>query len=269
MKSLPIRTVFAVLLIGLLALVLWLGGWVQAIVLGLFSVSAVHEMTDIFRIKDIYPFSIPLLIMGGTEYIVLYKLGSSWLLLLAVLVFFALMIERILNPKRTTLDLVASLGIMIYPLSMLLCLGAVGFGRTDYSRMALFCCFAGPCMADNAAYMIGSVFGKHKLCPAVSPNKTIEGAVSGVIFGALGGVLAFYVQKLWGFDISIWFYIIVCFIGGIIGQFGDLLSSTFKRWAGVKDFGNLIPGHGGAMDRLDSAMIAAPMVLAAFTLFIR
>ena len=257
MKSLPIRTVFAVLLIGLLALVLWLGGWVQAIVLGLFSVIAVHEMTDIFRNKDIHPFSIPLLIMGGTEYIVLYKLGSSWLLLLAV------------NPKRTTLDLVASLGIMIYPLSMLLCLGAVGFGRTDYSRMALFCCFAGPCMADNAAYMIGSVFGKHKLCPAISPNKTIEGAVSGVIFGALGGVLAFYVQKLWGFDISIWFYIIVCFIGGIIGQFGDLLASTFKRWAGVKDFGNLIPGHGGAMDRLDSAMIAAPMVLAAFTLFIR
>lgn len=267
MKNLPIRTVFAILLIGLLALVLYFGGMFQAVVMGIFCFIAVHEMNGVFNNKDIHPFTLPLQFMGATQFIVVYKLGFKYLLALAVLVFMALMIERIINHKRTTLDFAASLCILIYPISLLLCMGASGFEK-DYSRMALFCCFAGPCMADNAAYMIGSVLGKHKLCPSISPNKTVEGAVSGVIFGALGGVLAFYVQKLWAFDLPLYFYIIVCFIGGIIGQFGDLLSSTFKRWANVKDFGRLIPGHGGVMDRLDSAMIVAPVIFTIFTLFI-
>ncbi len=269
MKDLPLRTVIAILLLALLALVLWLGGWVQAIILGIFSAMAIHEMNDIFKKKDIHPFVIPHMILGAAQFAVLFKLGMKWLFALVVLTFFSIMIERILNGKRTNIDLVASFSMLVYPLAPLLCLGAVGFDNSDYSRIALFCCFAGPCMADNAAYMVGSICGKHKLCPEISPNKTTEGAVSGLIGGALGGILAYFIQKLWGFDISIWALLIICFLGGFIGQFGDLLSSTYKRWAGVKDFGNIFPGHGGVMDRLDSAMIAAPMVLAAFTLFIK
>lgn len=94
-------------------------------------------------------------------------------------------------------------------------------------------------MADNTAYMVGSLFGKHKLCPYISPNKTVEGAVSGVVGGALGGVIVYFAQKLWGLDVSLVTLIAVCFIAGIVGQFGDLLASTFKRWAGVKDYSNL------------------------------
>lgn len=125
-----------------------------------------------------------------------------------------------------------------------------------------------PAWLDNTAYMVGSLFGKHKLCPYISPNKTVEGAVSGVVGGALGGVVVYFAQKLWGLDVSLVTLIAVCFIAGIVGQFGDLLASTFKRWAGVKDYSNLFPGHGGVMDRLDSAMVAAPIVAVAFAFFI-
>ena len=86
--------------------------------------------------------------------------------------------------------------------------------------------------------------------------------------GALGGVIVYFAQKLWGLDVSLVTLIAVCFIAGIVGQFGDLLASTFKRWAGVKDYSNLFPGHGGVMDRLDSAMVAAPIVAVAFAFFI-
>lgn len=269
MKDLPTRTLMAVLLIGLLALVLWLGGWVQAIVLGLISVIAVHEMHEIFAKKDIHPFVIPQAVLGLTMYAAMYKLGMGYVLLIAVLAFTAIMVERILNKKRTALDAVAGMFLLIYPLALLGCFGLIGFERNDLSRIALFCCFAGPCMADNTAYMLGSTLGKHKLCPAISPNKTVEGAIGGVIGGALGGVLAYFAQKLWGFDVSIFTLIGLCFVCGIVGQFGDLFSSTFKRWAGVKDYGKIFPGHGGVMDRLDSAMVSAPIIAVAFMLFVK
>jgi len=89
-----------------------------------------------------------------------------------------------------------------------------------------------------------------------------------LVGGALGGVIVYFAQKLWGLDVSLVTLIAVCFIAGIVAQFGDLLASTFKRWAGVKDYSNLFPGHGGVMDRLDSAMVAAPIVAVAFAFFI-
>ena len=254
MKDLPVRTLIAVLLIGLLCLVAWFGGWVQAAVLGLFTVAAVYEMFTIFVKRGIRPAVLPQILLGGSMFAVMYKFGARFILPMAAAAFVAIMVERILNARRTNEDLIASLALLVYPVSLLACFGLVGFGRNDISRAAFLCIFAGPCMADNTAYMVGSLFGKHKLCPYISPNKTVEGAVSGVVGGALG--------------VSLVTLIAVCFIAGIVGQFGDLLASTFKRWAGVKDYSNLFPGHGGVMDRLDSAMVAAPIVAVAFAFFI-
>lgn len=268
MKDLPLRTAVAVLLLALLGLVLFFGEWVQAIVLGIFSVIATYEMRNMFSKKGINPFVLPQALLGIAMFSVLYYLGLSYVALIAVAAFSAIVIERIFNKNRKTEDLVAAIFILVYPLALLFCFGLIGFERNDLSRLAFFCCFAGPAMADNTAYIVGSLIGKHKLCPAISPNKTIEGAVSGVIGGALGGIIAFFVQKIWGFDISIFTLIFVCFVGGLIGQFGDLLASTFKRWSGIKDYGHIFPGHGGVMDRLDSAMVAAPVVMIIFKLFI-
>jgi phosphatidate cytidylyltransferase len=109
---------------------------------------------------------------------------------------------------------------------------------------------------DSAAYYCGSAFGKHRLYPLVSPKKSIEGAVAGLV-GSIGGTLLAkftFFQQLTFADC-----LITAVVIGIIGQIGDLFESLLKRSFGVKDSGTIIPGHGGILDRLDSIIFAAPV----------
>ena len=270
MKDLPVRIIVAVALLALLGLVLFFGGWVQVAVLGLFTAIAVFEMKAIFNAKGMKPFVIPAVILGAGMFALMYKFNTLWLAAAFLLAFFAVAFERVLNKNRTNDDLVAALAILAYPLPFFACFGLIGFAQQDYSRLALVCIFAGVCMADNTAYFVGSLMGKHKLCPAISPKKTVEGGIGGLIGGALGGVIAYFVQRLWSFTPApLWVLIVICFIAGLVGQVGDLFASTFKRWAGVKDYGNIFPGHGGIMDRLDSALFAAPVVYFALVIGLR
>ncbi len=274
MKDLPLRTVVAVALLALLGLVLWRGGLLQAIVLGVFSVIAVLEMQNVFKRVDMRPFILPQLALGGGMFLLMYFVSGSdkpqntalFLTAAFFAAFFLLALERALNKKRTNHDLAAGIVTLVYPLALFAFFGLVGFGRSDSSRIALVMVFAGVAMADNTAYLVGSMLGKHRLCPAISPKKSVEGAVAGLIGGALGGVISYFMQKLWGLDIPILTHILICFTGGMIGQIGDLFASTFKRWAEIKDFGSIFPGHGGILDRLDSALFAVPFVYIAFRL---
>ncbi len=111
-------------------------------------------------------------------------------------------------------------------------------------------------LGDTAAYLFGKRFGVHKLRPAISPAKTIEGAVAGVVFGALGGlgVWSVFLQEVLGFPHAL----ILGILLGVVGQLSDLSESVIKRSADVKDSGNLIPGHGGLLDRCDSLIFSAP-----------
>ena len=111
---------------------------------------------------------------------------------------------------------------------------------------------------DVFAYLIGKAFGKHKFTE-VSPKKSIEGCVAGII-GAIIFVLVYtYVLNTYmNFNISFLYITVVAIFLSIIGQIGDLSASTIKRYAGIKDFSNLIPGHGGMLDRLDSVIFVAP-----------
>ncbi len=108
---------------------------------------------------------------------------------------------------------------------------------------------------DSLAYFTGRAFGKHKLCPSISPKKTIEGSVGGIIGGTLMAViLSYYWQKP---------LLPMFFLGllvSVAGQFGDLVESIIKRNAAVKDSGFFLPGHGGVLDRFDSLLFAAPVV---------
>ncbi|WP_206457830.1 phosphatidate cytidylyltransferase [Anaerovorax sp. IOR16] len=109
---------------------------------------------------------------------------------------------------------------------------------------------------DIMAYFSGYLFGKHKLCPKISPKKTIEGAIG----GTLGSII---LCGLFGYFILPQFMVhcmVIGALGGVVSQFGDLTASIFKRKMGIKDYGNLIPGHGGIMDRFDSVLFTAPMV---------
>ena len=108
---------------------------------------------------------------------------------------------------------------------------------------------------DTGALYAGTLWGRHKLCPAVSPKKTIEGAAGGLAANLLFALLF----KILFFDAMPWLTCAVFALTiGIVGQFGDLFESEFKRAAGVKDSSNLLPGHGGFLDRLDALLLAAP-----------
>ncbi len=109
---------------------------------------------------------------------------------------------------------------------------------------------------DTFAYFTGYFLGKHKLCPALSPKKTVEGAIGGM----LGSTVLCGVFGLIVYPDLIFHCTVMGFVGSIFAQLGDLSASAFKRKMGIKDYGNLIPGHGGIMDRFDSVLLTAPFI---------
>lgn len=123
----------------------------------------------------------------------------------------------------------------------------------------------GTWFADSYAYLVGKfvagkfILGKHKLSPRLSPNKTVEGYLGGVVFGTLTTVLIGYIFTNW-YDISLVTVLIVGLLTSVVSPAGDLAISLLKREAGVKDSGNLFPGHGGALDRIDSLMWSVTFV---------
>ena len=116
-------------------------------------------------------------------------------------------------------------------------------------------------MSDAGAYFVGMKFGKHKLAPVVSPNKTIEGVFGGLA-GAMIGMLiyAIILDFPLKFDVNYGIALLYGLIGSGAGTFGDLCFSVIKRQTGIKDYGNLIPGHGGVLDRFDSLTMVAPLM---------
>lgn len=116
--------------------------------------------------------------------------------------------------------------------------------------------------SDTFAYFTGKFLGKNKLWPEVSPNKTIEGSIGG-LFGAT--LLAFLFAKYYIEDVEVSILVIV-FVGAILSQMGDLIASKIKRLVGIKDYGNLMPGHGGVLDRFDSIIFISPFIYYMFKL---
>jgi phosphatidate cytidylyltransferase len=111
-------------------------------------------------------------------------------------------------------------------------------------------------MGDTGAYYLGSYLGKHKLCPAVSPNKTIEGALGGLAANlGSGALIKYFFLPLLPWSLSLLFFLSI----GIAGQVGDLFESQLKRVAHIKDSGAILPGHGGVLDRIDAVLFAVPM----------
>ncbi len=122
-------------------------------------------------------------------------------------------------------------------------------------------------VGDSVAYFIGVLFGKHKLCPAVSPKKTIEGAVAGLAGSMLGAMLFVVCIGRSDSEVSLIGAALLGFLGGVAGQIGDLTASLVKRHCGIKDFGSIFPGHGGIMDRIDSLLFTL-MVVCSYVLLV-
>lgn len=114
---------------------------------------------------------------------------------------------------------------------------------------------------DTCAYCVGVLFGKHKMAPVLSPKKSVEGGIGGVA-GAflLGAIYALCMNHFAGADVSPILCALICGVGGAISQIGDLSASGIKRNHNIKDYGKLIPGHGGILDRFDSVIFTAPII---------
>ena len=120
--------------------------------------------------------------------------------------------------------------------------------------------FFGAWLSDVFAYFSGYLFGKRKLIPSVSPKKTVAGAVGGAIGAAVGFVVFGYFTRSYLGDINLLILFATGIIAAVCGQIGDLVASVIKRQYGIKDYGNIMPGHGGAMDRFDSILFVAPVM---------
>ncbi len=144
-----------------------------------------------------------------------------------------------------------------------------GYSKKDGLFLLIFAFFAS-WMTDIFAYFVGSKLGEHKLCPKISPKKSVEGAIGGVLGAIILNLLLLFVFKRFIFENeSPLSYVGVGILSGVlsvISMFGDLAASTIKRNFGIKDFGKLLPGHGGIMDRFDSVLFVLPVLYSAIYL---
>ena len=129
----------------------------------------------------------------------------------------------------------------------------------DHGFFCLMFAVLSGCVTDIFAYLTGKSLGRHKLCPVISPNKTVEGSIGGIV-GTVAVLLSlgFTLEKANVMQVNFSALTFYTFLSSIIGQFGDLSMSAVKRCLGVKDYGNLFPGHGGILDRFDNLLFIAP-----------
>ncbi len=190
---------------------------------------------------------------------------------------FATMVAIIIftfSHKYELKDLLSTFMIFIYPIAMFAPFFLLN--HSEYGMLAIMLMLLVPVLTDTMAYFVGITFRGPKLCPEISPKKTISGAVGGVLGGILGAMLVFILfdytgcmevfknvgslQLLDSKVKSAIVYGVVGLVGGVICELGDLGASWIKRKAEIKDFGKIFPGHGGMMDRLDSILFMIPIV---------
>lgn len=256
----------------LLAVLCWAPDWATALLLAALSVIAAHELltavsgaekakrwtalpavTGALVIAAVY-FSAERYAASSTETVL------RWLVAAAVLVLLLASVLTYGKPGALVLQdvcVMAIAGLVIpWAFSCVLQLRMLphGAGLVLMPLVAAFC-------SDSAALFTGMACGKHKMAPLVSPHKTVEGALGGIAGGVVGMVIfriVFYFCTL--VPLHIGWCVVIGLAGALLGELGDLSFSVVKRQVGIKDYGRLLPGHGGVLDRFDSVLFAAPMI---------
>jgi phosphatidate cytidylyltransferase len=227
------------------------------------SAMAVYEILNCPDQMKHYVLSVPALIYAlAGPLIANTRFANSYGILFAITIvfmFYLLYAHVFMTDKINTRDIATIFLSALYITTSITSI--VLLRNAEFGQYIFLFIFIGACVTDTFAYFGGMLFGKHKLCPKVSPKKTIEGAISGVIFCTISFVLyAFLIAKLENVQPN---YIMIAVIGAfisVISQLGDLAASAIKRDYGVKDYGSIFPGHGGILDRFDSIIAVAPFL---------
>ncbi len=255
------------------------------ILFGIFLLIAVYEFCALVQLNKIAPMLFAFLFYGSVTLVCFYKkltqeilfsaskkhyvitldnnlfyqmlLGITLIISVKCIHFlFSDRIQYISAPSK----IIYLIGYVILPF---LFITKISFGVKEYNPKIIIGLFILIWTNDTFAYIVGKSIGKHKLLERISPKKTIEGFGGGIVFAVLAGYLIskYYIEASPNYlekSIQIWTTIAV--LVGVIGTLGDLIESKFKRVAGVKDSGKIMPGHGGLLDRLDSVIFVAPFV---------
>ena len=256
----------------LLAVLCWAPDWATALLLAALSVIAAHELlTAVCGAEKAKRWTALPAVTGALVIAAVYFSGEHyadspagtvlrWLIAAAVL---ALLLASVLiygRPGALVLQdvcVMAVAGLVIpWAFSCVLQLRMLphGAGMVLMPLVAAFC-------SDSAALFTGMACGRHKMAPLVSPHKTVEGALGGIAGGVVGMVIfriVFYFCTL--VPLHIGWCVVIGLAGALMGELGDLSFSVIKRQVGIKDYGRLLPGHGGVLDRFDSVLFAAPMI---------
>lgn len=282
MTELQKRLIVAAIGIPTAILIIFTGSFLFAISVIAASSVALNEFYNIASKKDIQPDKIPGIIMGAVLQIVLYLsvvgiISPVSMIVVSFLFVFVVLLRQLFSKKRPhpIVNIAATVGGVMYISlffgSLILLREFASFASTfglanHLNKMAegsvwawiVTSMMASVWACDSAAYFIGKAIGKHKLFVSISPKKTWEGAIAGLI----GAVLVFMTAAHFFFAEVGWANaLVIGIIIGISGQIGDLAESQLKRDAGVKDSSALFPGHGGMLDRFDSIIFVSPLTL--------
>ncbi len=275
------RAVTAIILVGYAFAMLYLGtavhyGFLDALIMS-FAFVGTYEMYHTFR-KSEYKNSwgAPLLLCVAI-YPLWYFLGYKGILIALSLSICLALAVFTFKAEMELKDLLATIFSLIYPMALVSLAFALSrefpCGGTFAISFAIFL----PVFSDTFAYLVGSTLGKRKLCPSISPKKTVAGAIGGLLGSVLCAVTFFLLFDLYAvipvgyvsFSDSVAVravvFVVLGIVGGILAEIGDLAASRIKRTMNIKDFGNIFPGHGGVLDRLDSIMFTLVMFFTAFT----
>ena len=219
-------------------------------------------MTEIYRILEINN-----KLLGGVgyaaavAYFVLVRFGmTEWITMFTITFLIALMAVYVFTyPKYRSEHIMLAFFGLFYVAVMLSYVYQIRMLEEGaFLVWLVFLCSWG---CDTCAYCVGVTMGKHKMAPVLSPKKSIEGGIGGIVGAALlGAIYAVAINHFAGASADVLSYALICGVGGIISQVGDLAASAIKRNHDIKDYGKLIPGHGGILDRFDSVIITAPII---------
>ncbi|MDR5658230.1 phosphatidate cytidylyltransferase [Serpentinicella sp. ANB-PHB4] len=247
------RILASIIGLPLLIVIVSLGGAFFYIAVTLVSIIGINEFYNAFSNKEYTPFYSIGYLSSFLIMTLFFFDYSEMLLPLLAIIFFICSLILLAKDNHSILDIMITFFGIIYISIMI---GHMILSINSENAIGVWLIFIIAWATDTFAYFSGVYFGKRKLCPKVSPKKTLEGSVGGIL-GSVIATLIFGNIFVLGSNIMLLFLGI---IGSILSQAGDLFASKIKRYVEIKDFGKLIPGHGGILDRFDSIIFVSPIV---------